>query len=345
MKQTITCRICNLEFKSITSAHLKSHNISVKDYRQKYDCHVYSEHMLFQRSLLKKTRPQKEILDHTNAVQCRVCNEFHRVLNLHIKYKHNMSTTDYLKLYHNAELYSQSIKDKMKENAFMKNMKGVSLEERLGEDIANKIKSSLSEKAKVRQLGSKRSEGYKEKMRQTWDIKRDEWSASIKKHAGTEERRKKMSKIMKEKMLRDGFHLARGKETSLEKHIRELLTELGFSVIKQKGTKKETLSTIRFFDIYVPEINLVIEADGEFWHSHPERIAIDRAKTLAAIEEGYEFLRISDIEFKVKKDNLELLQSLLKLSKEDKLAYSNNLIARRENKITEQECQLIHEVV
>lgn len=47
---------------------------------------------------------------------------------------------------------------------------------------------------------------------------------------------------------------------------------------------------------YIPELNLLVECDGEWWHRTADRIKIDKDKTHAARLEGYRLLRISDLE-------------------------------------------------
>jgi very-short-patch-repair endonuclease len=49
------------------------------------------------------------------------------------------------------------------------------------------------------------------------------------------------------------------------------------------------------YDFYVPELHLLLETDGEYWHTKTlERINQDRLKQETAWTNGYNFLRISD---------------------------------------------------
>ena len=95
---------------------------------------------------------------------------------------------------------------------------------------------------------------------------------------------------------------------------------------------RDSHCTVRFFDVYIPELNLIVEADGEHWHQNVDRLAIDRAKTEAAILEGYNFLRVSDRQFKRKFScaDSELLISLIKLPSDEQLILSNELLNARE---------------
>lgn len=50
-----------------------------------------------------------------------------------------------------------------------------------------------------------------------------------------------------------------------------------------------------FFDIYVPDLNLLIELDGSIHHSsYKDQMEADKLKEEFAISNGYDFLRISD---------------------------------------------------
>lgn len=329
MKKTVTCKICEKDFKIVTSAHLKNHNISIAEYKARYGKETVSEFVLYNWKMKRTKNEPKEILDESNAVQCAICQEFHRALNLHLRFKHSISPEQYLLNFPDAKLYSEHIKNKMKQNSFMKKMTGVTLEQRLGKKKADKIKSKISLN-KMGKKGPPRSEKGKQKMRDTWEKNRKSWSSAIKFYANLPERRELASQIQKNRIKRDGYHLARGKETALEKFVRVTIEELGYEVVRQKGTANRVLGAIRFFDIFVPALNLIIEADGEWWHRSPDRIKIDFAKTEAAIAEGYTFLRISDSEFgRINMDKNKLIEQILNLSPEEKLKKSLEIINAR----------------
>lgn len=57
----------------------------------------------------------------------------------------------------------------------------------------------------------------------------------------------------------------------------------------------DTKKTSWLFDFYVPEKNLLIEIDGEYWHTKPKQINRDLLKSKAAKEHGFILLRISDL--------------------------------------------------
>lgn len=50
----------------------------------------------------------------------------------------------------------------------------------------------------------------------------------------------------------------------------------------------------RFYDFVVPDQNLLIEVDGEYWHSLDKAKPVDREKDLEAVRLGYDILRVRE---------------------------------------------------
>ena len=55
---------------------------------------------------------------------------------------------------------------------------------------------------------------------------------------------------------------------------KEFLDKLGVKYIYQFEAK----DIGRFFDFYLPESNLIIEIDGDFWHGNPEKYKLDELR-------------------------------------------------------------------
>jgi len=47
-------------------------------------------------------------------------------------------------------------------------------------------------------------------------------------------------------------------------------------------------------DAYIPSLNLVIEADGDYWHSLPRTIRNDKYKNICLRDWGYNLLRLTE---------------------------------------------------
>lgn len=149
-------------------------------------------------------------------------------------------------------------------------------------------------------LGKKLSSKHKNKIgisgkgKLSW-IKGKKWSAQM---------RKKFSDIKKGKMPKnctEGWRL-KGKirrqeiyenrePTSIEKKLYEELKNRGLLFESQK------LINGRFIvDAYIPSLNLVVEADGNYWHSLPRTVKKDKAENAYLKTCGYNLLRISETE-------------------------------------------------
>lgn len=48
------------------------------------------------------------------------------------------------------------------------------------------------------------------------------------------------------------------------------------------------------FDFYVPSLNLLIECDGDYWHSRPNAKKRDAIKNARARQAGYDVVRFSE---------------------------------------------------
>lgn len=81
-----------------------------------------------------------------------------------------------------------------------------------------------------------------------------------------------------------------GRETSIEKIVRELLESLGVTFECQKVIDRCIV------DFYFPNEKRIIETDGDYWHSIPEVKARDERKDAYLKKYGYEILRLTETE-------------------------------------------------
>lgn len=97
------------------------------------------------------------------------------------------------------------------------------------------------------------------------------------------------------------------KDTSIEVKLQEFLKQLGYDFMCHKYI--ELLSHGYQCDIFIPDLHLVIEADGDYWHGNPlnypnpthwqkEQINRDNIRTKELIRKGYKVLRIWETEIK-----------------------------------------------
>lgn len=230
-------------------------------------------------------------------MKCLVCSkELKAVNHLHLR-THQLTAEGYLLLYPNATLYPEEIRLKISSGHLGKKVVRT-------KPMSEQARKNISA-AKLGKKTGPSSEEKKAKQRKNWEDNYESRCQGIK-DSYTPERKEQARQTQKRILAERGYHLSRGKETRLEKLVRDHYESLGFEVIKQKQTKGLVFGTKRYFDIYIPKLNTVVEADGEFWHCRQDRFEIDQAKEKQAIQEGYIFIRVSDAQLKRGKEHLNL---------------------------------------
>lgn len=84
--------------------------------------------------------------------------------------------------------------------------------------------------------------------------------------------------------------------TSIEKAVYEYLVLKGVIFEKQKLINDKFL-----VDAYIPSLNLVIEADGKYWHNLDRVVKKDKAENAYLKKCGFNLLRLSEEEIKTGK--------------------------------------------
>lgn len=260
-------------------------------------------------------------------IKCAHCGFEGKVLSQHLRRAHQQTKAEYLAMFPDAETISKETSSQMRESNVLTGTTGT-FEERYGEEQAAEIKSKISKNSGKARLGKPRP-GQAETIKKVWEEKRTEWTAGIAAAARSPEKREKQRQATRKRIARDGYHLARGKENKLEAFIRIAIESQGYETVRQKGTSKALLNATRFFDLYIPALNLLVECDGEYWHRNIDRILIDEAKQQYAKDEGYKLLRISDSEIKPNKTNPQFIIDLLQLTEEEMDLRASQLIEKR----------------
>ena len=153
-------------------------------------------------------------------------------------------------------------------------------------------------------------------------------------YVNSPETRKKLSKIMKDKIKSGEFNprdispfvkghktgMTGKKQSEYQKMIvgEKLKETRKYQIFPKKDTKIEVKIQdflkelkIEYFthqymninhgyqcDIFIPSKNLVIECDGNYWHSYPTGKEIDYIRTKELIEKGFKVLRLWEIDIK-----------------------------------------------
>lgn len=90
-------------------------------------------------------------------------------------------------------------------------------------------------------------------------------------------------------------------ESSIEKMVRSVLESLGVEFVRQHPIGRYIA------DFYVPDKNLVIECDGEYWHSIDGRPDRDARRDRWMLARGYKVLRLGEREIRAGK-SFEILK-------------------------------------
>lgn len=147
---------------------------------------------------------------------------------------------------------------------------------------------------------------------------------------------KKVHKIKKvKKTVSQGKkkHKEYGTSKLEEKFAKEFLEKLGINYVYQY--KAESIG--RFFDFYIPSANLIIEIDGDYWHSYnveyenmtptqKRNKRVDEAKDKWAVFHGIPVLRIWEHDInknpakvmQILKEKLSVCSDKVKLEEEKK---------------------------
>lgn len=128
------------------------------------------------------------------------------------------------------------------------------------------IKRSDETKAKMSAYQSNRTEEHKENCSKAW---KEQWNSLSK-----EEQLLRLQKWIEagHQAERDGSYL---RPSSIELIVKEQLDEIGFRYVQQKRVHDG--NRYFFLDFYLPDLKLVIECNGDYWHNLPEKKERDKA--------------------------------------------------------------------
>jgi len=166
--------------------------------------------------------------------------------------------------------------DKLKGRVFTEEWRRKIKESKINTSKETRKKMSLAKKGKVPScVYSRRSYVGKDNPRYG------------KKH--TEEAKKKI----RERRAKQIFPL---KDSSIEIKIQNFLKQLSIEYFTHQYRKE--IKHGYQCDIFIPLMNLVIECDGDYWHSYPTGNDIDHIRTKELMEKGFKVLRLWEYEIR-----------------------------------------------
>jgi very-short-patch-repair endonuclease len=103
-------------------------------------------------------------------------------------------------------------------------------------------------------------------------------------------------KILCETLARNRKEILKGNPSKLEFTFADILTGLGIEFVHQYEVDGFN------YDFYIPDKNILIEVDGDYWHAHPDKYVelnnmqkknkgLDKLKTKHAADRSYQLLR------------------------------------------------------
>lgn len=97
-----------------------------------------------------------------------------------------------------------------------------------------------------------------------------------------------------------------GKPTSIEIKIMEVLDKNNIEYERQTFIKyiKHGYAS----DFFIPKVNLVIEADGDFWHNYPNGNEIYHVRTSELKDAGFKVLRFWEHDIN---DNIDMVEQTI----------------------------------
>ena len=231
--QTVTCPICHREYRCL-NGHVRAHGLTVAQFREQYrDAPLQSEAFI------------KQAAESRNKKLCNRSERYRR------RFSAKMAKTM-------RERYSRlsaddraawSERSRKNMNEFIANMTP---------DDRAAYKARASEKAKQQDLIAFRAGG-----RAAWN----RWNDSMT-DAQRQQYRENLSQAhkrrfanMTEQELQDHIQRTNGRDTSaVERRAVECLESMGLTVEPKRKFGRHQV------DAYLPELNIVVEIDGDYWH-------------------------------------------------------------------------------
>ena len=157
------------------------------------------------------------------------------------------------------------------------------------------------EKMKMTLLDPEFNKKWREKQRAGWttELKQVLRDANLGKTLSEEHRKKigegnkgkvrsqKERERLIEQLYNERIKLSKKGPTSIERKLYEHLSEIGIDFEKQRRIGGGFI-----VDAYIKSLNLIIEADGKYWHSTPRGIETDKRKNKHFEDNNYDFIRL-----------------------------------------------------
>lgn len=212
-----------------------------------------------------------------NLLKCELCGNFFKsITNSHLKHKHNMKTEEYKLRFPNSKMISDNHFEILSNWIYSEeNKKHFKYQQSIQKD-SEKRKNSARNAVKRDDYKLNQSQRMKEVVRQFPDkfkvmftsikgkdhhhYKKSNWQRWFDKY-GKDEADLRLLNWSKKNKIPGG-----SKNTKPERMIKTILDSNNIKYIHQF----DEIPGI-YVDFYLPDYNLIIEADGDYWHANPSK--------------------------------------------------------------------------
>ena len=153
-------------------------------------------------------------------------------------------------------------------------------------------------------IESRRKQSLALKGHKPWNLGRkgipchsEEWKSHLRERFKGENNPSKRPEVKEKIRLARSKQIFPIKQSSIETKIQGFLKDLGIEYFAHSNFNQ--IKHKYQCDIFIPSMNLVIECDGDYWHSYPTGTEIDHIRTKELIEKGFKVLRLWEREIKV----------------------------------------------
>jgi len=280
-------------------------------------------------------------------VTCQICNEQFKILSSHVSFKHNLSKEEYIANFPDSDwvckeeskkistrLSARHAKEKAEDyERYMETKRRVCTEMRNRKGDSWTHTKETKEKMKLSHTGKKRkphapetrkklSESRRGKKinldpvtkKRKSELQKEAWRKRKQDSESYKEYVSNLSERRKAYIKKNGNPAIQKTETSIEIACKEFL--------EQNNIQYDFQYTLegKQFDFFLPEKNLLLEVDGEYWHTLEPSIRNDIEKHAIAQKYNIHILRVSS-------DNLDF--SIILRSVQEQIKHTESILENR----------------
>lgn len=212
-------------------------------------------------------------------IKCEVCGLMYKsITNTHLKNKHNLTTTEYKRLFPDTLMISAEHLAKLGEWVYSDKNKKHWLNQQRIQSNSEKRKTSVRLATQCDEYKQKQSEVMKKYVGEhpesiMWQsikgsdhhhYKKSNWQRWSDKY-GEDIADEKLTDWKRKNKIPNG-----SRNTKIELKVNDILNKNNIEYVHQY----DKISSF-YVDFYLPMFNLVLEVDGDYWHANPKRYRMD----------------------------------------------------------------------